>query len=135
LDEPTGLEGKDRENTAVINCNAGRELGCETFCCRLHVRLSERERVRFEGAGTIDKGDDGLCCYLDRDSYLCSIWEKRPEVCRGYTCNDDSLLQVVIREGFTDLKTLVRSKLFIPKETYIKIPTEELTEEQIDAYR
>ena len=127
MDENAGSEGKGLQDTAIINCNAGRDLGCATFCCRLHVRLSEEERPGFEGVGTLEKRDDGLCVYLDRNSYLCSIWDKRPGVCREYTCNDDSLLQVVIREGFTDLKTLVRSQLFIPKETYIKVPTEELS--------
>ena len=123
MEEDVGKEGVDEAATALIDCNAGRELGCLTFCCRLHVRLSEEERAR-EGVGTLDKGEDGLCVHLDRDSYLCAIWDKRPEVCREYTCNDDSLLQVVLREGFTDLKTLVSSQLFIPKETFIKVPTE-----------
>lgn len=124
MGDDSGRTGKDHKETAVINCNAGRNLGCETFCCRLHVRLNEEERHRFEGAGTLEKGDDGLCVHLDRNTYLCTIWDKRPGVCREYTCNGDYLLQVVIREGFTNLKTLVRSKLFIPKDTYIKIPTE-----------
>lgn len=122
MEEDVGKKDVDEANTALIDCNAGRELGCDTFCCRLHVRLSEEERPHFEGAGTLDKGEDGLCAYLDRGSFLCGIWDKRPEVCREYTCNDDTLLQVVLREGFTDLKTLVSSQLFIPKETFIKVP-------------
>jgi len=109
--------------TVFVDCEAGRELGCATFCCRLIVRLRDDERPSFDGAGTIEKSEDGLCCYLDRDSYMCGIWEKRPQVCREYTCNDDDLLQIVLREGFKDLKTLALSKLFIPRETYIKIPT------------
>jgi Fe-S-cluster containining protein len=107
---------------AAIDCDAGREMGCTTFCCRLIVRLKDHERAQFDGAGTLEKSEDGLCCYLDRESYLCSIWDKRPGVCREYTCNDDYLLQVVLREGFTNLVNLAKSKIFIPKETYIKIP-------------
>lgn len=111
------------DSAAVVDCAAGRELGCSTFCCRLIVRLNEHERKQFNGAGTVEKSEDGLCQYLDRDSFLCAIWEKRPSVCREYTCNDDQLLQIVLREGFRDLKTLATSKLFIPTETYIRIPT------------
>ncbi len=28
--------------------------------------------------------DDGLCSALDRDTYLCSIYENRPWVCRKF---------------------------------------------------
>lgn len=108
--------------TAAIDCQAGRDMGCTTFCCRLIVRLKDHERPQFNGAGTIEKGEDGLCCHLDRETYLCSIWDKRPSVCREYSCNGDPLLQVVLREGFTNLVALAKSKLFIPRETYIKIP-------------
>lgn len=118
-----GNSGPEGDDAVIVDCDAGRELGCSTFCCRLIVRLNDSERKQFNGVGTFEKSDDGLCMYLDRDTFLCGIWDKRPSVCREYTCNDDKLLQVVLREGFRDLKTLATSKLFIPTETYIRIPT------------
>jgi Fe-S-cluster containining protein len=128
LEKDDGLEEAAEDNTALIDCQAGRELGCATFCCRLHVRLNEAERARFEGAGTLEKNEDGLCTYIDKNTFRCTIWDQRPGVCREYTCNDDSLLQVVIREGFTNLKTLVTSQIFIPKEIYVYVPTENTEE-------
>lgn len=112
----------DSESTTLINCEEGRRLGCANFCCRLIVRLSEEEAGRFDGARTLEKGEDGLCIYLDRDTSLCKIWEQRPMVCREYTCNDDELLQTVLKEGFRSLKQILMSRTFIPKELYIRVP-------------
>lgn len=105
-----------------VDCDAGRRMGCATFCCRLVIRLTEEESKDFGGARTIEKAEDGLCIYKDRDNHLCKIWERRPAVCRGYTCNGDDFLQVVVREGFTSLKDLAMSRLFVPKECYVQVP-------------
>lgn len=122
MEEESTKVGQDVQKTTVIDCSEGRRMGCNTFCCRLIVRLKEHERPQFDGMGTVGKDDDGLCQHLDRKTYLCAIWEKRPSVCKEYTCNDDFLLQVVLREGFTDLKSLAMSKLFVPKESFIHVP-------------
>ena len=33
----------------------------------------------------LKKGDDGYCLKLDRETMLCSIYDKRPSVCSWYT--------------------------------------------------
>lgn len=111
-----------------VDCLKGREIGCQTYCCCLLVRLEPAERVeRADGllpAGFIEKAEDGYCIHFNRGSKLCSVWHNRPKVCREFSCNSDALLQVALRESFTSLVDLVRKaqRSLIPKETHIRIP-------------
>jgi len=102
--DPTGESAE-----VVLDCDHGRALGCATFCCRLIVRLMKHER-RPSADGTVkscvDKGPDGLCVHIDRTNHRCTIWEQRPEVCRGFDCNHSPLLPVALREGFSSLVQL-----------------------------
>ncbi len=113
---------------SIIDCEAGRRLGCSTFCCRLLVRLYEDERVPTTDGSTpkgfVDKAPDGLCIHLDRDTHRCSIWETRPRICREYDCNYDHLLQAAIRFGVKNIAQLSRDSLSlrIPPEECIKVP-------------
>ncbi|HAY5018302.1 MULTISPECIES: YkgJ family cysteine cluster protein [Acinetobacter] len=56
-------------------------------CCR-HVNLSELTKH-------LDRGD-GICHHYDLDSKLCSIYERRPEICRI-----DTFYQKHLKEQFT----------------------------------
>ena len=111
-----------------VDCEAGRKLGCQTFCCRLLVRLDPDERiVCSDGAtpkGFIEKSADGYCVNLDRGTHLCRIWAERSRTCRGYDCNSDFLLQVAVRNKFNNIAELAKmaATAYIPKETYIQIP-------------
>ena len=113
---------------SLIDCEAGRRLGCCTFCCRLLVRLAEDEREpSVNGSvpkGFVDKAPDGLCIHLDRVTHRCGIWEKRPRVCREYDCNHDYLLQAAIRLGVTNIVQLAKDaqSLRVAMESCIKIP-------------
>jgi len=104
-----------RVDTASVDCERGRALGCSTFCCRLIVRLAPGERDP-TASEQIDKRcvdkdpKSGWCVHLDLTSYACKIWPQRPSVCREYDCNADPLLQVVLERGFVDLTTLVRER-------------------------
>lgn len=106
-------------------------MGCSTFCCRLLVRLKPHEMEPSDGhhaaKGFIDKDEQGMCVHLDRETWGCSIWETRPQICREYDCNSDFLLQIVLREGFTNIVDVARKavKACIPKENYIQIPVQE----------
>jgi hypothetical protein len=112
---------------SIIDCDAGRQLGCNTFCCRLIVRFYEDERPSgvngSTAKGCVDKGPNGLCIHLDRDC-RCSIWEKRPRVCREYNCNADYLLQVAVRVGVKNIVQLSRDALraHILRESWIRVP-------------
>lgn len=111
---------------ASVNCTEGRRLGCQTFCCRLLVRLEPDERGP-DNHGTVEKSPDGYCVHLDREKHLCHIWDQRSRACRGYTCNGDFLLQVAVRNKFSNIAELVRlaAIAYIPKETYISVPADE----------
>ena len=111
-----------------VDCEAGRALGCQTFCCRLLVR--QDPDVRDDGAAGessgrfIEKGADGYCTCLDRETYLCRIWARRSSVCRGYDCNSDFMLQAAVRHPFRNIVELAKiaASAYIPKETYLQVP-------------
>jgi Fe-S-cluster containining protein len=113
---------------ADVDCEAGRRLGCQTFCCRLLVRLDRDERELARGGqppkGFMDKDEHGYCVNFDRATHLCRIWAKRPRVCREYDCNGDFLLQVAMRREFRNIVELVKAAAcdYIPQETYIHVP-------------
>lgn len=119
----------ERGDEVSVDCDRGREMGCCTFCCRLLVRLDpdEREPARpgEVAKGFVDKDpESGVCVHFDTQTSLCRIWARRPRVCRAYSCNDDFLLQVVLRHGFRSLATLLKvaRHAYIPKETYVFVP-------------
>ncbi len=73
----------ERENISCANCAA--------CCCRLEVMLMGADAVpnRFTaedawGGTVMRRLDDGWCAALDRDSMRCTIYERRPDVCRDY---------------------------------------------------
>jgi Fe-S-cluster containining protein len=75
----------------------------------------------------LPKDADGYCNHLNRENYLCGIWDVRSRTCRGYSCNGDFLLQVAVRNPFKNIAELVKmaTTAYIPKETYISIPPAE----------
>lgn len=127
-----GMGAAVRENakgkTANVDCDAGRRLGCHTFCCHLIVRLDPEERQLSTNGlaqkSCVDKDEHGRCIHMDPQSCRCHIWKDRPRVCREYDCNADHLLQVAVREGFTSVAQLVRrsAHIHIPKEMFISVP-------------
>jgi len=100
-------------------------MGCQTFCCRLLVRLDPDERHPGVSKGFVEKGADGYCASLDRENHLCRTWEKRSRACRSYDCNGDFLLQVAVRNQFRNIAELVRlaTTAYIPQDTYIQVPS------------
>ena len=73
----------------------------------------------------VEKGADGYCEFLDRRTSLCSIWSRRPAICRAYECNSDDLLQVAVHEGVTSLVQLVKraETAWIPPGKRVWVPT------------
>lgn len=110
-----------------VDCDVGRTMGCSTFCCRLIVRLTPAERERgLPGVeremNCLPKSSDGWCIHFDRKTSLCRIWEERPAICREYDCNQDTLLQVVLQEGFRSLTQLVTDDRECPRNARVRIP-------------
>ena len=81
---------------AAITC-----ANCQACCCRLEVLLISDSGVPEHyvdtnawGMRVMARLDDGWCAALDRGSLLCTIYEKRPTVCRdfemaGHECIDE----------------------------------------------
>ena len=68
---------------------------CEACCCRLEVMLITDTGLpeRFIeidkwGGMTMARLDDGWCAALDRNTMMCSIYQKRPWVCREFKMGD-----------------------------------------------
>ncbi len=64
---------------------------CQACCCSLEVLIisdtgvpPQHIYVDEHGSESMKRLDDGLCSALDRDTYLCSIYENRPWVCREF---------------------------------------------------
>lgn len=122
------MVANDAYKTRLIDCDTGRRMGCQSFCCRMLVRLKPHEREK-PADGTppksfIDKDEEGDCIHFDKQTSRCRIWEKRPEICREYECNSDFLLQVALRETFCHIVELAQKAAitYIPAETYTFIP-------------
>ena len=64
---------------------------CQARCCRLEVMILTDTGVPDEyisvdkwGAETMLRLDDGWCSAVDRDTFMCSIYEHRPLICREF---------------------------------------------------
>jgi Fe-S-cluster containining protein len=44
------------------------------------------------GGTVMARGDDGWCAALDRDTMLCTIYERRPGVCREFAVGGSDCL-------------------------------------------
>jgi len=64
---------------------------CKACCCRLEVMLMSEDDVPAHltaedrsGVRTMARLDDGWCAALDRETLLCRIYDRRPQICRDY---------------------------------------------------
>jgi Fe-S-cluster containining protein len=81
---------------------------CAARCCRLEVMLMGEDDVPVEltevdawGGTVMARLDDGRCAALDRQTMLCTIYERRPTICRdfemgGYDCLTERATPVAI---------------------------------------
>ena len=79
---------------------------CRASCCRLEVIIisdtgvPEEHIARDEWGGeTMLRLEDGWCSALYRETYMCSIYENRPWICRefemgSYECRNERAVQV-----------------------------------------
>ena len=79
-------EAEALEIDASVSCST-----CEACCCKLEVLLMGDDDVplRFVdedewGGSVMRRLDDDWCAALDRNTMLCTIYERRPDVCRVY---------------------------------------------------
>jgi len=76
------LESDDTRDP--VSCEA-----CQACCCQLQVLLMPHDdppeqyvEVEEHGLAVMRREDDGWCAALDRDSFRCTIYARRPQVCR-----------------------------------------------------
>ncbi len=84
MDETKSMDDADCD--ASISCAA-----CEACCCRLEVMLMGDDDIPVEltvqdrwGGWVMRRLGDGWCAALDRNTMKCTIYERRPGVCRDY---------------------------------------------------
>jgi Fe-S-cluster containining protein len=72
--------------TEEVTCST-----CQACCCRLEVMIITdtgvpERHIAFDewGGETMLRLDDGLCSALDRESFMCTIYENRPWICREF---------------------------------------------------
>lgn len=68
---------------------------CDACCCRLEVMLITDSGVSDNfieidqwGGRTMARLDDGWCSALDRNTMTCTIYDKRPWICREFQMGD-----------------------------------------------
>ena len=74
---------------------------CKACCCRLEVMIISDTGVPDEhikrdvwGGETMLRLSDGWCSAMDRSSFMCTIYENRPWICRefemgSYECKEE----------------------------------------------
>jgi len=79
---------------AEISCS-----NCHACCCRLEVMIISDTGVPDEhiardqwGSQTMLRLDDGWCSALDRNTMMCTIYEKRPWICRSFEMGSDECI-------------------------------------------
>jgi len=70
----------------TASCNT-----CRAVCCRLQVLLFDDQdvpKVMTEisewGGVVMSRLSDGWCAALDRATFRCTIYDRRPQLCRSY---------------------------------------------------
>ena len=99
-DKPdTNTRGDSIDQSGAISCS-----NCEACCCRLEVLLMGDDdtplRLTAEnewGGSVMLRLDDGWCAALDRDSMRCTIYARRPAICREYQMGESECIDERLR--------------------------------------
>jgi hypothetical protein len=85
-----GIED-DSEPDSFVDC-ASKISSCRAGCCCYLFALTQEEvkkglyKYNPDRPYYMAKDEDGLCPYLDRTTFFCTIHDRRPLRCRKYTC-------------------------------------------------
>ena len=92
----------DCKNCDIYPCSLQEDISnknvckdCPTTCCKgvmVVILPCESGKLKEGKLGLLKMNDDEWCCYFDHNTRGCSIYEKRPIVCRVSSCR-------FIREG------------------------------------
>ena len=89
------LESPQDKDAAPVTCAT-----CAARCCRLEVMLMGEDDVRLGltetdawGGSVMARLEDGWCAALDRNTMLCTIYERRPTICRDFELGGHDCLE------------------------------------------
>ena len=83
---------------------------CQACCCRMEVMIISDTGVPDRhisvdewGGETMLKLEDGWCSAVDRNTFLCTIYENRPWICREFEMGSDECREEfnIIKQGQT----------------------------------
>ncbi len=89
------LDDKYQVTGPGIDCASLVHL-CHARCCSFAVELSrqdlEEQSLRWDinEPYVLERGDDGYCSYVDRQTGGCTTYDNRPSTCRSYDCRRDA---------------------------------------------
>lgn len=84
---------------AKVDCDSCVDT-CKATCCKLPFALSRQDveegvvRWEFGRPYMIAHDSDGYCVHLDKQTYQCSVHDKRPVPCQGFDCRDNEKWKV-----------------------------------------
>jgi uncharacterized protein len=79
---------------------------CAACCCRLEVLIvgdDVPERLVADnawGGAVMRRLDDGWCAALDRQTLLCTIYGRRPAICRDFAAGGHDCRAVRLAQGY-----------------------------------
>jgi Fe-S-cluster containining protein len=83
---PASLLDSRDDDATPITC-----ARCQACCCQLQVILMPHDdppahltEIEEHGLTVMRRGDDGWCVALDRDTLRCTVYARRPQVCRDF---------------------------------------------------
>jgi len=75
---------------------------CRACCCRLEVLVigdphvpDEMTTVNDWGGTVMRRMEDGWCVALDRDTMRCSIYARRPQICRDFEMGGEDCRETI----------------------------------------
>jgi Fe-S-cluster containining protein len=90
----TTINDATTEAPLAVSC-----ANCQACCCRLEVMIISDTGVPdyhiatdHWGSQTMLRLADGWCSALDRETFRCTIYDRRPWVCREFAMGSDECL-------------------------------------------
>lgn len=91
----TGNRSGGTERSEAASCAT-----CAACCCRLEVLLTGDDNVATRltvedprGGISMRRLDDGWCAALDRNALRCTIYPRRPALCREFDVGGDDCIE------------------------------------------
>jgi len=84
-----------QDDNPAVSC-----ASCQACCCQLEVMLMGGDDIPLKftqrdqwGGWIMARLDDGWCAALDRNTMLCTIYQRRPMICREFQMGDDDCIE------------------------------------------